>query len=128
MIVLQYYDMDYPTYAICRNSKMVFVMVLSVVWLRKPYQCSDWVLVLLTSLSVLSFRLASHDLWFSTANTMGVPLLLLSTFLSAMDNSWKEKVTEGKKISPNEILFNINLLAVSMLFCYLTLCSNEYIE
>ena len=69
-IVLQYYDMDYPTYAICRNSKMVFVMALSVVWLRKPYRCSDWILVLLTSLSVLSFRLASHDLWFSSANTM----------------------------------------------------------
>ncbi len=68
--VLQYYDMDYPTYAICRNSKMVFVMLLSVVWLRKPYRCSDWILVLLTSLSVLSFRLASHDLWFSSANTM----------------------------------------------------------
>merc|ERR1719384_1072947 len=62
---------------------------------------------------------------------MGVPLLLLSTFLSAMDNSWKEKVTaiDGKRgISPNEILFNINLIAVSILFIYLVIFSNEYIE
>ena len=75
-IVLQYYDMDYPTYAICRNSKMVFVMFLSVVWLKKSYHCTDWILVLLTSLSVLCFRLASHDVWFSSANTM------VCTFLS----------------------------------------------
>eukprot|EP01084_Bolivina_argentea_P176317 305146_1 len=129
-IVLQYYDMDYPTYAICRNSKMVFVMFLSVVWLKKSYHCAHWVLVLLTTLSVLCFRLASHDLgWFSSANTMGVPLLLLSTFLSAMDNSWKERVTTGiQGISPNEILYNINLVAVSILFIYLTIFSNEYME
>ena len=69
-IVLQYYDMDYPTYAICRNSKMVFVMFLSVVWLKKAYHCTDWILVVLTSVSVLCFRLASHGVWFSSANTM----------------------------------------------------------
>ena len=129
-VVLQVFDMDYPTYAICRNSKMIFVMFLSVVWLKKSYHFIDFVLVILISVSVLCFRLSSHDVWFSTANTMGVPLLLLSTFLSAMDNSWKEKVTvdEKRKISPNEILFNINLLAVSMLFIYLTLFTSEYIE
>lgn len=59
----------------------------------------------------------------------GVPLLLVSTFLSAMDNSWKEKVTIGSKgISANEILFNINLVAIGILFIYLTIFSSEYME
>lgn len=57
----------------------------------------------------------------------GVPLLLLSTFLSAMDNSWKEKVTVGRGISPNEILFHINLMAIVILFVFLTVLSTEYV-
>lgn len=69
-VVLQYYDMDYPTYAICRNSKMVFVMFLSVFWLKKSYNFTDWILVVLTSLSVLCFRVASHDLLTSKVNTI----------------------------------------------------------
>ena len=56
--------------------------------------------------------------------------MLVSTFLSAMDNSWKEKVTLGNqdKVSANEILFNINLVAISILFMYLTIFSNEYMD
>eukprot|EP01084_Bolivina_argentea_P005938 11223_1 len=129
-IVLQYYDMDYPTYAICRNSKMVFVMFLSVVWLKKSYKLSDWILVVLISISVLCFRLASHDVWFSQANTMGVPLLLLSTFLSATDSSWKEKMmkTGVKGLQPSEIIFNTNLLGIVILFIYLTVFSTEFMD
>lgn len=69
-VVLQYYDMDYPTYAICRNSKMVFIMILSILWLHKSYQISDWFLVALTTIAVLCFRLASQSTWVSSVNTM----------------------------------------------------------
>lgn len=53
--------------------------------------------------------------------------MLVSTFLSAMDNSWKEKVMSNTKnnISPNEILFHINFFAVVILFIY-TLISHEF--
>ena len=53
--------------------------------------------------------------------------MLLSTFLSAMDNSWKEKVTVARNVSPNEILFHINLIAIVVLFAALTVLSTEYV-
>ncbi|ETO22026.1 Drug/Metabolite transporter superfamily, partial [Reticulomyxa filosa] len=118
-VSLQYFDMDYPTYAVCRNSKLVFVMLLSVFWLHKKYHMDDWVVVFCVSASLFCFRAGAHDVWFSKANTMGVPMLLLASFLSAIDHNWKEKIMRRQGATPNEVLFHINLIGVVMLFVFI---------
>jgi len=58
---------------------------------------------------------------------IGVPLLLVASFLGALDNSYKEKITHGvHSVTPNEILYYTNFFAVILLSIY-TFYSGEFI-
>src|SRR5690606_13058538 len=67
---------------ICRNSKMIFIIILSTLWLKKKYYFLDYITVILISLSIFFFSMATMNItmettinttmetWFTNSNTI----------------------------------------------------------
>ena len=96
-LVIATKQLDYATYQICRNSKMLFVMLLSILWLKKKYKFIDYILVILITLSVIVFKIAGsiHDdngslnitqIYNNIFDNYGFIVILFSSFLAGMMN------------------------------------------